>query len=207
MKQLLMQPQVLLFLWRCLLAGFGFGVMASYEFLYLKGLGAPETLMGTALLMSVCTEIPAFTFQGTILKFMSAPALLNIALATTALRLAAYAALPGLGTTWAVLPVELLHGITFGIFFCTATVYSSKLAPPRLGATMQGMFQSTYGGVGAGLGGLVGGFLMDRLGGQGLFATAAGIVAAGGVLGLLADQAAAAVHKDKRGKAAESKVE
>jgi MFS family permease len=72
---------------------------------------------------------------------------------------------------------------------------------------MQGMFQSTYGGVGAGLGGLVGGFLMDKWGGQGLFAAAAGIVAAGGVLGLLADQAVAAVHKGKLKEAAETKVE
>lgn len=37
------------------------------------------------------------------------------------------------------LPVftDLQHGITFGIFFCTATVYSSKLAPLKLSATMQ----------------------------------------------------------------------
>eukprot|EP00878_Enallax_costatus_P010616 GHUV01011091.1.p1 GENE.GHUV01011091.1~~GHUV01011091.1.p1 ORF type:complete len:393 (+),score=122.87 GHUV01011091.1:490-1668(+) len=52
-QELLMQPAVLLFLWRCLLAGFGFGVMGSYTFLYLKGLGAPETLMGLALMVRV----------------------------------------------------------------------------------------------------------------------------------------------------------
>lgn len=72
---------------------------------------------------------------------------------------------------------------------------------------MQGMFQSTYGGVGAGLGGLVGGFLMDKLGGQGLFTTAAAIVAAGGVLGLLADQAVAALQQGNLKQAAESKAE
>jgi hypothetical protein len=46
---LLREPAVLLFLWRCLLLGLGMGVMANYEFLWLKQLGAPETLMGFAI--------------------------------------------------------------------------------------------------------------------------------------------------------------
>jgi hypothetical protein len=48
---------------------------------------------------------------------------------------------------------------------------------------VQGLFQSTYAGVGAGLGGLIGGLLMERQGGQGLFFTAAAMVAAGGLAG------------------------
>jgi hypothetical protein len=52
MRQLLQQPVVLSFLWKCLLMGFGIGVMGTYEFLWLKQLGAPETLMGMALLVS-----------------------------------------------------------------------------------------------------------------------------------------------------------
>eukprot|EP00882_Tetradesmus_deserticola_P027502 GHRQ01030470.1.p1 GENE.GHRQ01030470.1~~GHRQ01030470.1.p1 ORF type:complete len:202 (+),score=79.83 GHRQ01030470.1:90-695(+) len=51
MRQLLQQPAVLAFLWQCLLMGFGLGVMGTYEFLWLKQLGAPETLMGMALLV------------------------------------------------------------------------------------------------------------------------------------------------------------
>jgi hypothetical protein len=51
MLQLLQQPAVVSFLWKCLLMGFGLGVMGTYEFLWLKQLGAPETLMGMALLV------------------------------------------------------------------------------------------------------------------------------------------------------------
>jgi hypothetical protein len=51
MRELLQQPAVLSFLWQCLLMGFGLGVMGTYEFLWLKQLGAPETLMGMALLV------------------------------------------------------------------------------------------------------------------------------------------------------------
>jgi hypothetical protein len=87
--------------------------------------------------MSICTEVPAFTLQASILQRLSAPTALNIVLAATALRLACYAALPLAGNVWLVLPVELLHGITFGVGWGTATVYSSKLAPQHLSATMQ----------------------------------------------------------------------
>lgn len=50
-QAMLLKPDVMLFLWRCLLMGFGLGVIVTYEFLYLKQLGAPETLMGVALLV------------------------------------------------------------------------------------------------------------------------------------------------------------
>lgn len=49
LQQLVLQPRVGVFLWRCLLMGFSMGVMANYEFLWLKQLGAPETLMGLAI--------------------------------------------------------------------------------------------------------------------------------------------------------------
>lgn len=51
-RSLLRQPAVLLLLWRCLLLGIGMGTMSNYEFLWLKQLGAPETLMGFAIAVS-----------------------------------------------------------------------------------------------------------------------------------------------------------
>jgi hypothetical protein len=51
LMQLLADPSVLVFLWRCVVMGFGLGVLGNYEFLYLKQLGAPETLIGMALLV------------------------------------------------------------------------------------------------------------------------------------------------------------
>eukprot|EP00879_Flechtneria_rotunda_P022677 GHRR01023949.1.p1 GENE.GHRR01023949.1~~GHRR01023949.1.p1 ORF type:complete len:444 (+),score=160.72 GHRR01023949.1:257-1588(+) len=206
-KSMLSQPVVLAFLWKCLLMGFGMGIMSTYEFLWLKQLGAPETLMGMAIAVSICTEVPAFTMQGAMLKRVSPPILLDIVLAATALRLFCYAGLPAVGTPWAVLPVELLHGITFGVGWGTATVYSARIAPQHLAATMQGLFQATYAGVGAGLGGLAGGILMQRYGGQGLFTAAAAFVAVGGVAGLLVDQAVSAVRRCKQQQQPASEVE
>jgi hypothetical protein len=212
---LLSQPYVLLFLWRCLFLGLGMGVMSNYEFLWLKQLGAPETLMGFAiavsrtlpcsmsrqqqcmpwrkspavshsvgscwrvassflqasvvmqdsagrhsthqqdtktphpctmltawpvcdvLQVSITTEVPAFTLQGAVLQRVSPEALLNLVLSATALRLTLYGLLPLAGTPWAVLPVELLHGVTFGLGWGAATASCTRLAPAHLSATMQ----------------------------------------------------------------------
>lgn len=75
--------------------------------------------------------------QGAVLKRLSPEALLNMALAATALRLSLYGLLPLAGNPWAVLPVELLHGVTFGLGWGAATASSTRLAPPHLTATMQ----------------------------------------------------------------------
>jgi hypothetical protein len=75
--------------------------------------------------------------QGAVLKRVTPESLLNLALAATALRLALYGLLPLAGNPWAVLPVELLHGVSFGLGWGAATASSSRLAPPHLTATMQ----------------------------------------------------------------------
>lgn len=69
------------------------------------------------------------------------------------------------------------------------------------------MFQSTYAGIGAGLGGLVGGLLMDKLGGQGLFAVAAAFVAVGCVVGLIAERAVAVLQQTQSTGVTRLKVE
>lgn len=38
---------------------------------------------------------------------------------------------------WAVLPIELLHGVTFGCGWTAGTVHAGRIAPPGMAATMQ----------------------------------------------------------------------
>jgi hypothetical protein len=63
--------------------------------------------------------------------------MLHVVLATFCLRLACYALLPLCGSPWAVLPVELLHGITFACGWGAGTIHCKRVAPPGLEATMQ----------------------------------------------------------------------
>lgn len=60
-----------------------------------------------------------------------------------AIRLGYYAILPN---PWAVLPAELLHGVTFAAFWSACIYYSSTIAPPGLGATTQGLLSGMFDG-------------------------------------------------------------
>lgn len=49
---------------------------------------------------------------------------------------------------WLFLPIELLNGFTFGIFYTVMTSYASIVAPPGAQATMQGIVGATFEGLG-----------------------------------------------------------
>lgn len=86
------------------------------------------------------SEVPAFHIQGAVLERVSAPALLHVVLFCYTLRLGLYPFLSWCGSPWWVLPIELLHGITFAYGWGVGTVMCKRLAPPGLEATMQGIF-------------------------------------------------------------------
>lgn len=53
--------------------------------------------------------------------------------------------------------------------------------------SVQGLFSSLYSGLGSGLGALLGGFLMQALGGQGLFFVCSLVVLGGWLIGFLVE--------------------
>jgi predicted MFS family arabinose efflux permease len=94
-----------------------------------------------------------------------------------------------------VLGVELLHGPIFALGWSAGVAFSAARAPRELGATMQCVFAGAWAGVGAGLGALAGGPVMQRYGGRALFAGAAAAVVVGWALSAVA---AAAVVGERR---------
>jgi hypothetical protein len=65
--------------------------------------------------MTCVAEVPAFAVQGWVLARVSTEALLHFVLFCYALRLWLYWLLPAVSSTpWAVLGIELLHGVCFG---------------------------------------------------------------------------------------------
>ncbi|GBF88827.1 hypothetical protein Rsub_01728 [Raphidocelis subcapitata] len=195
MRSLLLRPDVAVFLFEATMLGFGMGVCQGFEFLYLRQLGGGEALMGLCLLAMTVAEVPAFALQGPLLRRVPVATVIDGALLTLALRTALYAAvLPVLGP-WAILPMELLHGITFAAAWGACTVHAAAVAPPALAASFQGVMQAAWLGLGTGLGGLAGGVLFERSGGPGLFSVTAGIMAASAA----AAAAARAATKARRG--------
>ena len=163
---LLKQRRWQLFLSLALAGGLAATITNSYLFSYLKALGAAEGLMGLALTIGTLSEIPTFFFGNWLLKRFKARPLLNLALLITALRLLALAFST---SPFLVLATQLLNGVSFSAMWMAGVSYADENAPAGMSASAQGLFGSTVYGVGGAVGGLLGGVLLERLGGHGLY--------------------------------------
>jgi PPP family 3-phenylpropionic acid transporter len=102
--------------------------------------------------------------------------MLAIALLAMCIRAFAYALIT---VPWLVLPINLLHGVSFALLWAAGVASADAIAPPGLGATAQGLFAGTVLGLGASLGAFAGGALYDSIGPVALFqATGVMLVAA-----------------------------
>jgi len=170
-------PRAALFLALVFAWGAGFGVIESYLFLWLQELNASQKLMGLTLSLNCLAEVPIMFFSDRIIKRVGTDGCIHLVMAAMVLRLTAHSTLALWPSTWLVLPVELLHGVTFGLAWACGTVKSAQLAPPGMRAGMQGMFQAVYMGVGKGGGTLLAGLAYDAFGAAVMFRMAAACIA------------------------------
>ncbi len=157
----MLRPAWLLFLLGALGAGVALAFSNSYFFPYMKELGAPETLMGLSLTIGTIGEVPVLFFGHHLLRRLKAYPLFIIALLITGGRLLLLAAATA---PWQALLIQLLNGLTFPPIWLAGVAYADENAPAGLGATAQGIFGAVVFGVGAALGGLVGGPVLNNLG-------------------------------------------
>lgn len=164
LSEVLVNPRALFFTFSVLNMGFLMGFVWSYGLWYLQDLGATPTLMG-ANLAAQCFggEVPVLFFSGWIIKRIGYGNAVSLSIAGLSLRLAVYS----FGTDpWSMLPVEVTHGLCFGLFYAAMTSYASTAAPPGTEATMQGILGGTFEGLGIASGTLVAGHLYTEVGGR-----------------------------------------
>ena len=146
--------EAIVFFSMVLIMGFAVGTIESFLFLYLEDLGGSETLMGLTLTFTCIAETLVFAYSGQIIHALGIQGCLNLCFFAFLVRLGSYATLKWWwGAPWSVLPVELLHGITFGLTWSCGTAKSALITPPGLEATTQSAFQGMMFGVGFGVGG------------------------------------------------------
>lgn len=175
MRSLLSSRRWMSFLLMVLLCGIGMATINSYLFIHMESLGMSKTLMGLALTVSTLSEIPVMFFAGRFLKRFNPRDLLLLALLVVGARLLLYSAS---SQGWQILLIQLIHGLTFPIIWVAGVSYADRVAPPGLSASAQGMFGSTLMGIGAALGGLLAGILLQGLGSAGMYlAIGLGLVA------------------------------
>ena len=166
LRNLLQDMRWRLFLLVVFVSGVGSSVLSNYLFLRLNDLGATKTLMGVALAVATLSELPVFFYSGILIKRWGARSLLLLSLFVYVFRDLLISFLP---VAWMVLPVQLLHGLTFSITWAAGVSYARQIAPAGLGATAQGLFSSTFFGLGGAVGAFMGGILYQTVGSALLF--------------------------------------
>lgn len=167
---LLSNPDAFIFFCTVTVMGCAVGTIEGFLFLYIEDLGGSETLMGFTLAITCVAETIVFYYTKAIIHYVGLDGCFHICYVAFLLRLGGYATLTWWSSPWLVLlPIELLHGITFGLTWSSGTAKSALLAPPGLEATTQSCFQGSMFGIGTGLGGLIAGNVYNAYGPQWMF--------------------------------------
>jgi MFS transporter, PPP family, 3-phenylpropionic acid transporter len=158
---LLRNGRFLLLLFVALIFGIGLGVLLSYQLIYIAELGGSRTLMALSLTISTFSEIPFWFLSSWMLRRMGVSKMIVLALSMASLRMFSLAAM---NAPWLVLPISLLHGPTFAVMWSAGVAEADYAAPEGLGATAQGLFSAAATGLGAALGGFIGGPAYEAIG-------------------------------------------
>ncbi|SHM70755.1 MFS transporter [Gracilibacillus kekensis] len=138
----------------------------SFIGIYIASLGGSEDLIGFAWFAGVASEAVVFATAG--LWFRKYHPLIFIIGAGIlySIRWYFYAVFddPTL-----IVALQFLHGLTFGVFYLTAFQYVTRIIPKMLQSTGHLVFVSTFFGISGIIGSLIGGVIMDSLGGSSLY--------------------------------------
>jgi len=168
--------------------GAALGCMDTFLFVLLRELGGGTWLDGVALTVTCVSETAIFFYAGDMERAMGTTGCLHVVIVCYVVRLLYYSALPFLPSPWWVLPAQLLHGVTFGLYWAVGNSYMRAVAPPGMHSSLQSLFQGlTQAGSFMGL--LVAGALVQAIGCARMFLAFAGMVAAAHALFFYADDA------------------
>jgi PPP family 3-phenylpropionic acid transporter len=165
-RALLTNPRWLLFLMAAFAGGLAISSNINYFFSYLKELGINESLMGLSLTVGTLPEILVFFFGHRLIQRIQPYRLFMLAVVAIGVRLVLLA---GAGNPILILGLQLLNGLAFPAMWLAGVAYADAAAPVGLSATAQGLFGAMVFGFGAAVGGLLGGPLLESLGGRGLY--------------------------------------
>lgn len=165
-RDLLKNPHFVLFLLLGFCGGISFTTINTYLFPYMQELGAGESIMGLALTFGTLVEIPVLFFMSNFVKRFKPYALVMFSIVMTGLRFFLLAIVPD---PTLVLFVQLLNGFNHPLLTTAGAIYADEQAPEGYRATAQGLFNVAVSGIGAALGGFMGGLMFDSLGARGMY--------------------------------------
>jgi predicted ABC-type sugar transport system permease subunit len=142
--RLLVDIRIIVFLVWCVAVGMCTGLIWQFLFFLIEDLAKDQgcdsqqwikTLEGIVMaIQTLAGEMPFFFWSGKILKRIGHINSMSLVVLVIGVRYILYSIIPN---PWWFLPVELLNGLTFGLFYACMASYASIVAPPGTEATMQ----------------------------------------------------------------------
>lgn len=155
----LKNPSLLFLLFCVFIVSVGATAIWNFYSAYLKENGATDSLVGYGLSFQGLCELPVFYFSARILLRLGLKTTLILTVLATVIRMLLYHVIK---TPAATLPVELLHGFSWSLFWVVCVEYVNKLTDEKWLATGQSLLYAAYFGAGAIAGNYWAGFFMDR---------------------------------------------
>src|SRR5699024_1358086 len=177
-RKLIQNKPFMLFLFLIMFITMTHRASDSFIGLYITQLGGNEGLVGIGWFVGVASEALVFAFAGRWFRTYHTLVFVIFAGIVYSLRWFLYAAADD---PMYIIMLQLLHGITFGVFYLAALDYVTRLIPKLLQSTGHLMFYAVFFGISGITGSLLGGALIDSYGGGVLYAVL-GFSAAAGVL-------------------------
>ncbi len=157
-KRILGRKEILVFLLIATLLSTTNKANDAFLGLYIQHLGGSEQAVGWAWTVAPLSEIPIFAFSGYLMTRFHELYLLALASIAFGLRWILFSLVQ---SPEMLIPVQLLHSLTFGLFFMSAVGYMSRLVPQNLRASGQGLLSTFIGGVAGIFGSYMGGILFS----------------------------------------------
>jgi PPP family 3-phenylpropionic acid transporter len=152
----------------------------NYYSIYMKENGASASLVGIGISFQGLCELPLFYFSAKIIRKFGIRTTLLITVFATAIRMLLYSVVKN---PQAAIPIELLHGVSWSLFWVVCVEYVNKLVREDWRVTGQSLLYAAYFGLGAIVGNFWTGYLYDaKLLVSEIFLINAGLV---GIVGLL----------------------
>jgi len=178
-KKIFKKKRLLYFLFFVFILQTAMNANYSYFPLYIIAHGGGEFLVGVALTVSSASEILAFFFSDKIIKnkkISKIIAVISIGFVLRWLMLSLFPYIP------IILLSQLLHSITFGLFFAVGVDYVDQISGEKFRATGQNIYAGVFMGVSAISGSLLGGKIYQVYGGESMYFFWAIVSAAAGII-------------------------
>jgi PPP family 3-phenylpropionic acid transporter len=158
---LLRIPQYRRFLMIYLVSSAGSSACFTFRAIYLASLGVPETAIGALYILPIAAEVLCFSYSQKMLERFGPIALIAAGPCFAAARwwLLSYMKYSPL-----LFVTEILHGLSFAVFYAGALAFVMQAVPVRLRGTAQVLFFSSTMALGRAIGAFAGGRMFDLLG-------------------------------------------